>query len=180
MTIEEFLIGLRRRLRLQLGGDDVEHRLEMLPDAEPRQHRVDVIGRAVGQDQLAAGQLRDRCAHRGIGLERRVIDPVHIGEVVVGAHAMLGHHAAHGGAVTAVIVLLDAPRLLGVDLEPVADELADPGIDLLPQIDVMRIERVVEVEHPGVDVVKVRGDFALSHSVSCPRTRASIRRGRRE
>jgi hypothetical protein len=35
-----------------------------------------------------------------------------------------------------------------------ADEFADTRIDLLPQIDVMRIERVVEIEHPGVDMVE--------------------------
>lgn len=40
-----------------------------------------------------------------------------------------------------------------------ADEFADPRIDLLPQIDVMRIERVVEIEHPGVDMVEGAGCF---------------------
>ena len=81
-----------------------------------------------------------------------MIDPVHISEIIVGAHAVLGHHAAHGGAVAAVIILLDHARLLGRNLQPGTDELADPRIDLLPQIDVMRIQRVVEIEHPGVDV----------------------------
>ena len=66
---EKFLIGLRRGLRLQLGGDDVEHRLEMRTDAEPLQHLGGVIGRAVGQDQLASRQFRDRRAHRRIGLQ---------------------------------------------------------------------------------------------------------------
>ena len=81
-----------------------------------------------------------------------MIDLVHIGEIVVGVHAVLGHHAAHGGAVAAVIVLLDPARFVGGYLEPGADEFADPRIDLLPQIDVMRIQRVVEIEHPGVDM----------------------------
>src|SRR6476661_1235547 len=35
-----------------------------------------------------------------------------------------------------------------------AYEFADTLVDLLPQIDVMRVQRVVEVEHPGVDIVK--------------------------
>jgi hypothetical protein len=59
---------------------------------------------------------------------------------------MLGHHAAHGGAIAAVIVLLDSSGFVRGDLEPGADELADPRIDLLPQIDVMRIKGVVEIE----------------------------------
>ena len=86
-----------------------------------------------------------------------MIDLVHIGEVVVGLHAMLGHHAAHAGAVAAVIVLLDHPRFLGGNLQKGADELADPRVDLLPQIDVMRVQRVVEVEHPGVDMAEGAG-----------------------
>jgi hypothetical protein len=61
---------------------------------------------------------------------------------------------------------------LRIDLEPGADELADPRIDLLPQIDVMRVQGVVEVEHPGVDMVEgARGHS--HHSLSCPRRRAS-------
>ncbi len=157
MKPEEFLIGLRCRLRFKLGGDDIEHRLEVGADAEPRQNLVGMVGRAVGQDQLAPGQFCDRQAHRRVRLQRRMIDLVHISEIVVGVHAMFGHHAAHGGAVAAVVVLLDPARFRRGYLEPGADELADPHIDLLPQIDVMRIQRVVEIEHPGVDVGESAG-----------------------
>src|SRR6266566_3547163 len=47
---------------------------------------------------------------------------------------------------------LDPERLLGTDLEKIRDEIPDAGIDLLPQIQVMRVERVVEIEHPGLDL----------------------------
>jgi hypothetical protein len=67
MRAKEFLIGLRRRLRLELGGDDVEHRLEMRSDAEPLQYLVGMVGRAVGQDQLASGKSCDRRAIAGFG-----------------------------------------------------------------------------------------------------------------
>jgi hypothetical protein len=40
------------------------------------------------------------------------------------------------------------------DLEEIRDVVADALVHLLPQVDVMRIERVVEVEHPGVDVLE--------------------------
>ena len=93
-----------------------------------------------------------------------MIDLVHIGEKVVGVHAVLGHHAAHGGAVALVIVLLDREGLVGRDLQEVRDEVADARIDLLPQIDVMRIERVVEIEHPGVDMGE--GRFVHCASIS--------------
>ena len=177
---QELVVGLRRRLRLQFGGDDVEHRLEMLGDAEPLQHRAGMVGRAVGQDQLAAGKFCDRRAHRGVGLQRRMIDLVHVGQIIVGVHAVLGHHAAHAGAVAAVIVLLDHAGFFRGDLEKRADEFADPRIDLLPQIDVMRVQRVVEIEHPGVDVAEGAGgcsSVSLSLNPSSRRTPGPIRRG---
>ena len=159
MRHKEFLIGLRRRLRFKFGGDDIEHRLEMRPDAEPLQNLVGMVGRAVGQDQFAPGKFGDRRAHRRVRLQWRMIDLMHIGEIIVGAHAVLGHHAAHGGAIAAVVVFLDPARFLRRNLEPGGDELADPHIDLLPQVDVMRIKRVVEIEHPSVDIGEGAGGF---------------------
>src|ERR1700716_3032113 len=57
----------------------------------------------------------------GFGCSGELVDLVHIGEIVVGAHAMFGHHAAHGGAIAAVVVLLDPARFGGGYLEPGAD-----------------------------------------------------------
>src|ERR1700736_3983978 len=86
-----------------------------------------------------------------------MVDLMHVSKIIVGAHAMLSHHAAHGGAIAAVIVLLDPARFFGRHLEPGRDKLADPLVDLLPQVDVVRIERVVEIEHPGVDMAEGAG-----------------------
>ena len=69
MKAQELVIGFWRRLRFEFGGDDVEHRLEMRTDPEPLQNLVGVISRAICQDQLAPGQLRDRRAHRRIRLQ---------------------------------------------------------------------------------------------------------------
>src|SRR5664279_5950982 len=92
----------------------------MRTDAEPLQDLVGMVSRAVGQDQLAPRQLRDGIAHRRIWLQRRMIDLVYISEIVIGTHAMLGHHAAHGGAIAKIIVLLDPPRFVRGDLEAVS------------------------------------------------------------
>ena len=77
--------------------------------------------------------------------------------IVVRVHAVLGHQPAHRGAVALVIVLLHPERLVLADLEEVRDEGADAVVDLLPEIEVMRIERVVEIEHPGLDMGEARG-----------------------
>ena len=39
-------------------------------------------------------------------------------------------------------------------LQEVRDVVADALVDLLPEIEVMRIERVVEIEHPGLDAAE--------------------------
>ena len=53
----------------------------------------------------------------------------------------------------------------GIDVEELADVFADPGVDLLQRLDVMRIERVVEIEHPRVDVTEaaVRMSLCVDH-----------------
>src|SRR3954469_4557571 len=107
-----------------------------------------------------------------------MIDLVDVGQIIVRVDAMLGHHAAHAGAVAAVVVLLDPAGFFRGDFQERADELADPRVDLLPQIDVVRVQRVVEIEHPGVDMREGAGGCHDSLSGSSPRTRGPIRRVR--
>jgi hypothetical protein len=64
---------------------------------------------------------------------------------------VLGHQPAHGGAVALVIVLLNAEGLVVRHFQEFGDEIANALINLLPEIEVMRVERVVEIEHPGLD-----------------------------
>ncbi len=138
MQRQETLVGLQRRLRLELGSDDVEHVLKMLVDLQPPHHRVGMLARAVGEDELAAGQFLERRAQRRIGLERRVIDLVHVVEVGVRIEPVLGHQPAHGGAVALVIILLHAEGLVLRHFQEFGDVSADAVVDLLPQ-QVMRI-----------------------------------------
>ena len=109
---EKAVIGLRRRLRLELGGDDIEHILETLMHGKPPHHRIGVFARAVGEDQLAAGQLFQRRAQRRIGLDRRMVDLMHDFQIIIGLHAVLDHQSAHRGAVAPVIVFLQTERLV--------------------------------------------------------------------
>ena len=85
-----------------------------------------------------------------------MVDLMHDFEKFVRFEPVLLHQAAHGGAVAPVIVLLQAERLVVADLEEFDDVVADADVDLLPQIEVMRVERVVEIEHPGLDLLNAR------------------------
>ena len=83
-----------------------------------------------------------------------MVDLVHEVEEVVGLHPMHGHQAAHRSSVALVIVLLQVEGLLMRDLEEARDVVADALVHLLPEVEVVRIERVVEIEHPGLDVTE--------------------------
>src|SRR5215831_4144942 len=110
--------------------------------------------RAVGQDQLASRQAFDRRSQRCVRRERRMVDLMYEVEEIVGLHAMHGHQAAHRGAVALVVVFLQTERLLLRDLEVACNIVTDALVYLLPQVDVMRIKRVVEIEHPGLHMTE--------------------------
>ena len=101
---------------------------------------------------LRPGQFGDGRAERGIGRQRRMIDLMHDFEKFVRLEAVLLHQAAHGRTVAPVIVLLHPERFVMRDLEEADDVVADALVDLLPQIEMMRIQRVIEVEDPGLDM----------------------------
>jgi hypothetical protein len=83
-----------------------------------------------------------------------VIDLVHKIQKIIWLHAVLGHQPTHRGAVALVVVLLQPEGLVTSDLQEVCDVVADALVDLLPQIDVMRVKRVVDIEDPGLDVAE--------------------------
>ena len=69
MRREKTIVGLRRRLGLELGRHDVEYVLEMTVELQPRQHGIRMTAGAVGQDQLAPGKRLDRRSQCGIRLQ---------------------------------------------------------------------------------------------------------------
>ena len=83
-----------------------------------------------------------------------MIDLVHDFEKLVRLEPVLLHQAAHRRAVAPVIILLQPKRFVVGDFEKIDDVVADAFVDLLPEIEMMRIKRVVEVEHPGIDALE--------------------------
>ena len=69
-----------------------------------------------------------------------------------------------------VVALLQSPRLVRLQLQQFGDEGAHVLVDLREQIDVMRVERVVEVEDPLFDMGEIggrRGGAGLGHAALC-------------
>src|SRR4029077_6726657 len=117
----------------------------------PRQYGFGMFMRAVGHDQFSPWQSFNCCAKCGIGRERRVVDLMNHFEECIGLQAMLGHQSAHGGAVALVIILLHAERFLVCGAKEFRDVVTDALVHLLPEIEMMGVERVVEIEYPGFD-----------------------------
>jgi hypothetical protein len=113
-----------------------------------------MLARAVGQDELAAGKRLDRGAQRRVELDRGVVDVVGEVEEGVGVDVVLLDEAAQRRAVAVVEVLLQRPRRQAVEPEQLHDVERDALVDLRPHPRLVRIERVVEVEDPGVDLLE--------------------------
>ena len=158
VTGQETFIYEWARLRLKLRRHNVENIIEMLVDAETAHHVLGVMPRAVGQDEFAATQFGDGGAERRVGLKRRAIDLVHDVEELVGLEIMFLHQAAQRRTVATVVIFLQPKCLVMRDFEKTDDVIADAPVDLLPEVKVMRIKRVVEIEHPGVDITKIAWD----------------------
>ncbi len=140
------------RLGHQVHRVNVVHRLERVAQAEAIEdaQRIGLV--AVGEDELAARQLRDRGGERGVGLQHVHLDRMDIGEEVVRIDVMFRHQPGQRRAVAVEIVLLQPARLVPRQLQQPRDIIGHPLVDLREQVRARRIERVVQIEDPGVDM----------------------------
>ena len=149
--VDDRLEGARVRLGDQIVGFDVEHRLEVLGDAEAFQHACGMIRRAVGEDQPPPRQTGQGPAEFGIGrdaVERHVVDLVQeLANRDLVAPEQPGKRRAMGLEPAA----LDHPGLVLVRARHAHDEAGDLGPDEVHHPGLDRIEGVIQVEQPGVD-----------------------------
>src|SRR3546814_18664516 len=73
---------------------------------------------------------------------------------VVRRDFVVRHQPRKRGAVRVEVILLYAPRLHPVAVQKIGDEPAHALVDLREDIGLGRIERVVEVEYPRIDMVE--------------------------
>ena len=82
------------------------------------------------------------------------IDVVDEIEEMARLDAMIGHQPGERGAMGVEIILLHLARRHRVEADQLLDIEADPLVDQLEQVAAVRIEAVVEIEDPGVDMGK--------------------------
>src|ERR1700746_163847 len=80
-------------------------------------------------------------------------------EKLIRLEIVLFHQAAKGRAVTPIVVLLQVESFFGRDFEEIGNVIANALVNLLPQIEMVRIKRVIEIEDPGLDFFEVRGIY---------------------
>src|SRR5262249_45494936 len=133
---------------------DVEHVVEVAGGLEPGENGIGVWPRGVGQKQLLApGGLRRRPPRRGVGGGGGV-GLMNEKRGDIGGHAALWRSAAARRAQVLLVIFLQAECLLGSDLEIARDVVAYALVDLLPQVEVMGIKRVVEIENPRLHMTE--------------------------
>ena len=124
--------------------------------ADPLEHHLGMAARCVGMDDLAARERPDGVRQGRVGMDLVQIHRRHLIEIAHRIEPVMDHQPAQGEAVAREIALLDAPRLGRVDIEKVGDEGPHMPVDMGDQPLGDRIERVIEVENPGLDVIDTR------------------------
>src|SRR5680860_1332512 len=155
VRLEKAVKGFARRL----GGDvfervDVENVLEAVEQAKLGRHGFSVLSRTVGEHEFPPRQLIDGRSQRRCGRHNLEIDVVHIIEKGVRRDAVKLHETGKRGAVLGVVALPQRMRLVERKIEGVGDERAHALVHLREQVAVRRIERVVEIEHPSLDMAE--------------------------
>ena len=81
---------------------------------------------------------------------------MHEGQKRLRIDLMLQHQPAQRRAVTMIIMFLQRAQRQGVEAKQAHHEQRDARVDFRPKIRCLRIERIVEIEHPCVDLRKTR------------------------
>ena len=143
-------------------------------DAEAVGDLLGVRPGAGGHDELAAGQPLESRAQPCIDGEPVERDVVDVDQKILGLDTVVPHQSGHRRAMVVKIFFLHPPRLDRVAAQQPHDERPHARVDQVEQLRRRRIERVVEIEDPVLDMVDRRGHDARAH-----RARTARRQGAR-
>src|SRR5690606_13798196 len=98
------------------------------------------------------------------------VDIVNEFEIGGGIDAMHLHQAAEGCAMLPEIALLKFLCFDEIDIQQLRYELAHLLVDPREEVGRRRIERVVEIEYPAVDMLKILPTWCIHHVLNVPPT----------
>ena len=109
--------------------------------------------RAIGIDKFATRQGSDGFGEVRRFRQWRQINLVDMIEKFIRRHTVHGHQAIKRRAMLGIILLLARTGFVARQMQKPGDEIRHPLVNLSEQIAFCRVERVVEVEHPGVAIL---------------------------
>ena len=151
----ELVVSRPGRLRHVVGCNDVEDVVEIVEDTESAGGRFRVLDAAVGEDELASRQRLDSGGELRLRRQRGIVDRMRLLQEIVGIDAVMDHQPLQGRAVLEVILLLQFAGVFSLHLQKSRDISRHILVDLREEINMMRIKRVVEIEHPIADVREI-------------------------
>ena len=151
MPPQQFVISGERGLWIVAGRGDVDDTAERAGNAQMIQQPLGMALRAVSMDDLAAGQFRQRLDENRVGRHADEVDLMYVSEEIFRVDPVDRHQAAHRRSVLAEIGLLHQQRRFGRQVQPVSDEGRHACVDLVEEPARRGVERVVEIEDPGLD-----------------------------
>ncbi len=154
VALDQHAIAAGIGLGQVIARDDVVDHAEGLAEAEIIEHALGMAHGGVGEDELAPGQRRDRRAKPRIARQHRQVELVHIVEEALRRQAIVQHEAAQRRAVELEEAPAQSLRRVEVELQLGHDEVVHPRLDLAIEAGGRGIERVVEIEDPGLDLIK--------------------------
>jgi hypothetical protein len=175
VTPQQFVVAGERRLRIIPGRGDVDDAAERAGNAQMVEQPLGMALRAVGMDDLAAGQSRQRLDENRVGRYAGEVDLVHISQEILGVDPVDRHQTAHRRPVLAEIGLLYQQRPFRRQAQPVGDEARHARVDLVEEPAGGGVERVVEIKNPSLDFDQRPATHRI-HSGSPSRPGSAFRR----
>ncbi len=152
---ENRLVGGASRFRHIPERADIQNLVEEVADSQTRQDFASELSAIVCENEPASRQALKGRTQFGVRFERQRFDVVDLRMISVGVHAMMLHHACQRDTVVTQIFLLDREGFVARQAQVALHEAADAVFDVLRGRRIQPIERVVEVEDPGLDVPEI-------------------------
>ena len=152
----ELVIGIAGGFGHIVGRDNVKNIVKMIENAELTSCHFSVFHSAVCEDELASWQRLDRLTQSLVRRDNAVIDIMGMIEEVQRIDIVMQHQPFQRGAMIPIIALLNNFGFIGWKLQQIGHIGIHIAVYLRKQIHVMRIERIVEIKNPFVDMGEIR------------------------
>ena len=142
--------------------------IEEVAQTPRRQHPFGIGRAAIGINDAPPRQRRDAPRQNRVRFQMRKRNVMHICQVGSGVDPMFPHQPGKRGAIGGPVMLAQTVGFGAVHAKGLHHPGGHPHLDLVEEAGRGRIERVVQIEDPGIHVVKMMCNHAR-HAIRCRR-----------